>query len=252
MLSKNKVKFIKNLHSLKGRKEHAQFVIEGDKMVRECMQSACKIHLLAARQSFIIENKKLISSSQIIEVVEVSENEMHLASSLKTPNQAIAVVSIPNHTFSISMLQNKFSLLLEDIQDPGNLGTILRIAAWFGFDYVLCSPHCADAYSPKVVQASMSAIWKVPVVQVSPLQVVTETRVKTYAATLNGKSIYETGRVSEAVIILGNESQGISEDILKLAKEKITIPPFYKQNKAIDSLNVAIASAIICSEFKRM
>ncbi len=188
------------------------------------------------------------------QITEVTDHELKKISTLKTPNRVLAVARKPEYSLSWEEIPSELTLFLEEIQDPGNLGTMLRIAAWFGIKNVCCSLSTADIFNPKVIQATMGALLfvKVHYVESVPfLKECSERDIPVYGTFLEGTSIYEANLTSGGLIILGNESRGISNDCSRFVTERISIPGFGSHGTAMESLNVAAAAAIVCSEFRR-
>lgn len=253
MLSKNNLKFIRSLRLKKHRDIHRQFVIEGDKVVRDLLHSDWEIIHLFATPEWLsqIPAQDMKKPGQ---VTELSDRELKKISSLKTPNRVLAVVMKHEYLLNWEEMASDLTLFLDGIQDPGNTGTILRIAAWFGIKNVCCSTNTADVYNPKVIQATMGALLFVKVHYVDPvlfLRECSDKNIPVYGTFLEGKSIYEANLTSNGLIILGNESRGISDDCSRFVTERIAIPGFGSPGTAMESLNVAIAAAIVCSEFRR-
>lgn len=253
MLSKNKLRFIISLQKKKVRDEESLFVVEGDKLVREFLDSEMNIMSLVAKPEFIggfpeTELKK------IGEVIPVSYDELKQASTLKTPHNALAVVAIPKTEFRQSQVLKELCVALDFVQDPGNLGTIIRAAAWFGIKNIVCSENCVDVYNPKVIQATMGAILSVRVFYLSLndfLRSANEKKVPVFGTLLDGESIYEHELGKKGIILLGNESKGVSGDLLPFITSKLMIPKFTNAGKGIESLNVGMAASIVFSEFAR-
>jgi len=238
MLSKNEIKDIQSLSHKKFRDELKLFIAEGPKMVGELVELIpVQIEKVYAIQEWIQSNKSLLQKTN---VVEVNSMELERLSHLQTPNQVIAVIKKPVPEKPDTSL---FTLYLDRIQDPGNFGTIVRIADWFGVKHIVCSPGCADLYNPKVVQSSMASIARVNVFYDEMDQWLEEQTVPVFAATLNGASLYDHPKIEKGILVIGNESKGIREEILQLAKEKITIP----KKGGPESLNAAVATGIILS-----
>jgi TrmH family RNA methyltransferase len=255
MLSKNKIKFINTLKKKKTRNEKGLFLAEGEKIVLEIIHSTLIIENLIATEKFIhqlTDNQKL----KIKEIIIVNDNELKKISNLKTPNEALAVVKQVSPTFSLSIIQKSLSLALDTINDPGNLGTIIRIADWFGIKEVICSENSVDLYNPKTIQATMGAISRVNVHYKNIAHLASELKNNTecpvYGCFLEGNNIYETSLKKNGLIILGSESHGISEEIAKQIDTKLFIPSFSNNpSSTSESLNVSIAAGIVCSEFRR-
>ena len=253
IITRNQVKMILSLQKRKVREENLLFVIEGDKLVREYLMAGNRVVLLAGKKEWISsEPDEVISGAE--ETVTVSYDELRRISSLKTPHNVLAVARMPVRQYNDDLTAGRLTLALENVQDPGNLGTIIRIAAWFGIENIICSPDCVDYYNPKVIQASMGAfiyvkVWYRPLGEV--LSKANAVGITVYGATMEGQPIYDNALGSEGIILLGNESRGISENLLRHVTEHITIPGPGKVLAGIESLNVSMAAAIICSEFAR-
>ena len=253
MISKNKAKFILSLQKKSIRDENHLFIIEGDKLVKEFLQSGTRLRFLAAKPDFI--DSLLPEEKAIIDDIEsVGFDDLKRISSLKTPHNALAVVPFPEYDADMDEILNNLCVALDFIQDPGNLGTIIRAAAWFGIKDVVCSENCVDVYNPKVIQASMGALLHVRVHYFNLRQflgVALNNGLPVYGTMMNGESIYERKLENKGVILFGNESRGISDDIIPLVSKKIMIPRFNNLKHGIDSLNVSMAASIIFSEFAR-
>ena len=252
MISKNQISLITSLHHKKFRKEHGLFIAEGEKVVKDLLQSDFKVLELYATADFYEVGIPKIKTKREPEII--SEKELAKISALTTPQHILAVAEIPASEGEIIFTENNLSLLLDDIQDPGNLGTIIRIADWFGITNLICSETSTDAFSPKVVQACMGSLFRVKVFYV-PLESLLEANRKAhklpvYGSLLDGNDIYKTDLSTEGLILIGNESKGISDSLKKYITVPLTIPSFSKTGK-IDSLNAAMAAAMICSEFRR-
>lgn len=254
MLSKNQIKFVNSLKQKKERKEQGLFIAEGTKIVLDLLNSKIKVKQVFATEKFVSENK--IPSG--IECYEIKPTELDRISSLTTPNESIAICEIPKHKLDETHLINHLTLVLDGIQDPGNMGTIIRTADWFGIKEIICSNESADVYNPKVVQATMGSIARVKVHYVD-LEDMFSNKLKgknitVYGALLEGENIYKKQLFKTGLIVIGNESKGISEKIKPYITEKIKIPSFALEKNSKDeaeSLNASIATAIICSEFRR-
>jgi TrmH family RNA methyltransferase len=253
MLSKKNLKFIQSLRYKKQRDNHRQFIVEGDKVVKDLMNSDWEIPHLFATPEWL---SRLLAGDKKKpgQITELSDRELKKISTLKIPNHVLAVVMKPEYSISWEEIASDLTLFLEEIQDPGNLGTILRIAAWFGIKNVCCSKATADIYNPKVVQASMGALLWVKVHYIEPVSFLRECSARgipVYGTYLDGKNIYGASLVKNGLVVLGNESRGISGDCSPFVTEKISIPGFGSPGRTIESLNVAVAAAIVCSEFRR-
>lgn len=245
MLSKNRLKFIKSLQIKKYRNEHRLFLVEGAKSVSEIISSDYKIHSL-----FLTDNFFNCSPNANIKVGEfelVKPDELSSAGTFDTNNAALAIVHMKDNQ-PIEPLKDKYYLMLDDVKDPGNLGTIIRIADWYGVEGIICSNNTADYYNPKVIAASMGSFSRINIFYtdlIEYLDLYPDTPV--YAAALNGESVYEIQASIPGIIVMGNESKGISGEILAKSKYIINIP---KIGKA-ESLNVGVATAVILDNLTR-
>jgi len=246
MLSKNQIKDIRLLHVSKYRKREQYFIAEGPTIVDEFLSSNYVIDKIFALESWI-ENNKGVNKT----IIPITPRELQSISLLKTPNQVLATVKYPEKR-KINFISPELILALDTIQDPGNLGTIIRIADWFGIKKLVCSLETADAYNPKVVQASMGAITRVQFVYTNLSNWLKELPSDTniYGTLLDGENIYKTKLESNGVIVIGNEGNGISKEIQNLVSHKIKIPAY--GNSLMESLNAAVATAIVCNEFRRI
>lgn len=245
MLSKSQISWLTALHHKKFRKEHHCFIVEGIKSVTEFINSDYHVdEIYFTSEAF----SKLGKIPQKIKYTEISENDMTRISTLKTPQGVLAVVSIPEETdFEPKILQGSFSLVLDDVQDPGNLGTIIRTAEWFGFHHIICSATSAEAYNPKVVQASMGSLARMRVYYTDIEALLSQTKLPVFGAVLDGLSVYNTNWGNEGIILLGNEGNGIRSSLLSRIDHAVTIPRFGQA----ESLNVAVSTALFCSEIVR-
>jgi len=238
MLSKNEIKDIQSLSQKKFRDELKLFIAEGPKIVEELTELIPhQIEKIYAVEEWI-ENRK--SSVQNIKLIEVSSAELDKLSQLQTPNQVLAIIKKNDSKKPEASL---FTLYLDTIQDPGNFGTIIRIADWFGIKAIVCSTGCVDLYNPKVIQSTMASIARVNVFYDENDEWLRDQTAPIFAATLDGTILYEHSKTKEAILIIGNESKGIRPEILQYATENITIP---KKGEA-ESLNAAVATGIILS-----
>ena len=245
MLSKSQINLLKSLQQKKFRREQGLFIVEGHKSIIEFINSAYPVEAVYYTSSF---DSKVLKLSQKINFCEISVIELEKISSLKTPQDALALVKIPQWpVLQHEQLKGKFSLVLDGIQDPGNMGTIIRIADWFGIDNIICSDDTVDAYNPKVVQDCMGSLDRVRVHHISLTEFLPEIKLPIFGALLNGANIYDTDFGKEGLIIMGNEGNGLRPEIQKMVNNAITIPRIGKA----ESLNVAIATALFCSEITR-
>ncbi len=239
MVSKSQFKYIQSLGQKKYRDEEGVFVAEGPKLVKELIESHVELMQVYALNEWIEENKDLLKS---INVTAITETELERMSQLKTPNKVIAIVK----KFEVNepAIKERISLVLDTIRDPGNLGTIIRIADWFGISQIICSADCADMYNSKVVQATMGSIARVNVFYTDlPGWLKQRSGVRIYAAMLEGKDVTKMNTIKEGLIIIGNESMGIDKEVLQYSNEKISIP----RKGSAESLNAAVATGIILS-----
>ncbi|MEJ6979318.1 RNA methyltransferase [Pedobacter sp. P351] len=245
MLSKSQISFVNALHQKKHRKEQGLFIAEGSKSIIEFVQSDYIVTTIFHTPEAA---PKLYNLSQKVKLQEVTSSELKKISTLTTPHDALALIQIPERTIpQQESFKGKFVLVLDGIQDPGNLGTIIRTADWFGFADIICSSDTVDAYNPKVVQASMGSLSRIHIYYQDLSTFLSDVNMKIYGALLEGNSLFETTFGEEGYIILGNEGNGISENVKTLIHNVVTIPRYGEA----ESLNVAISAAIICSEIKR-
>jgi TrmH family RNA methyltransferase len=245
MISKSQISFIKSLHQKKIRKEHGLFIVEGYKSIQEFINSKFEIDSIFHLSDIA---SKLAKLSQNIKLHEISFEELSKISTLNAPQQALAIIKIPEaEEINAETLKDSFAIALDGIQDPGNLGTIIRTAYWFGITHIICTTDTVEAFNPKVVQASMGSIARVKVTYTSLPELLSKVNSPIYGALLEGKSIYKSNFAKEGILLLGNEGKGISSELMPLIKFPVTIPRFGNA----ESLNVAISTSIICSEIRR-
>ena len=247
MLSKNKIKYIHSLELKKTRKEEQVFLAEGPKLTGDLLgHFPCRF--LAATSSWLQAHPDI----QANEIAEVSQEELSRASLLKTPQQVLAVFEQPQYMLSPEFARQSLCLALDDIQDPGNLGTIIRLADWFGIEHIICSQNTVDVYNPKTIQATMGGIARVKVYYTALSDLMHSLgNVPVYGTLLDGENMYEQPLSKNGIIIMGNEGNGISPEIEKLVNRKLYIPNYPAERETSESLNVAIATAIVCAEFRR-
>lgn len=245
MLSKSQISFIKSLHQKKYRKENGIFIIEGIKSIIEFLKSDYQIHSIYYTSK---TSATLPKVSANINLFEVTEAELQKISTLQTPQHILALVHIPSKKeVDLNALQNAFSLVLDDVQDPGNLGTIIRTADWFGIKTIICSENTVEAYNPKTVQSTMGSLCRVNIIYTSLVPFLKSIKLPIYGALLDGENIYQTNWGNEGLILLGNEGHGIGKELIEQITVPVTIPRF----GAAESLNVAVSAAIFCSEISR-
>jgi TrmH family RNA methyltransferase len=253
MISKNKIKYIVSLQNKKVRDDERLYVIEGDKLVKEYLLSGIRLKFLAAVPEFI-DLLLAQEKASIDEIEPASIKDLERMSSLKTPHNAIAAVSFPVDLPDPMKITDSLLIALESVQDPGNLGTIIRAAAWFGFRHIVCSLSCADVYNPKVIQASMGAMLNVTVCYHDLGKLLEKARKKgipVYGTYLEGESVYTSKLSNRGIILFGNESRGISDDLLPFITTRLLIPKFSSSIHGVESLNVGMAASVIFSEFAR-
>ena len=237
MLSKNQVKLIQKLHHKKYRNELNLFIVEGKKSINEFLQAGYTPQLLIATEAFTTNVPQHL-------ITLVSKDELRKVSTLQNPDEGLAVFEQPKHK---GILQEGVIVALDNVQDPGNLGTIIRLCDWFGVETLLCNTQTVDCYNPKVVQASMGSLTRVAVHYLDLAAFLTTTALPVYTMDLEGENLYTATFPKDCILILGNEANGISSEVRALSNEVITIPRFSKHQRT-ESLNVAMAGAIILSE----
>ena len=244
MLSKNQIKLIKSLETKKNRKREGLFVAEGPKVVGDLLRAGYQPHSIYATPQCSLFNAKCST---------VTDDELHRISFLQHPQEVLAVFHIPTppQPSDTRPQTSTLTLALDGVQDPGNVGTIIRIADWFGITQIICSPDTADVYNPKVVQATMGSLAHVSITYCDLVPLLREANVPVYGTLLDGQDIYQQPLSAEGIIVMGNEGNGISPEVRQLVTNKLLIPNFNNNTETAESLNVAIATAITCSEFRR-
>ena len=249
MLSKATLKLIKSLELKKNRNESRLFVAEGGKTVCDLLECGLKAQKILATGKWLSCHKL----PHATEVIEVNEEEMKRASFLRAPQGVLALFEQPSHPIDKSAPEKRLCLALDNIQDPGNIGTIIRLADWFGIEEIFCSNGCADVYNPKTIQATMGAIGRVKIFYTDLPRLLDEVK-KTapiYGTFLDGEDIYSKETGNNGIIVMGNEGNGISDECAQHINERLLIPNYPKGRSTSESLNVSTATAIICSEFRR-
>ncbi|MFI2743277.1 TrmH family RNA methyltransferase [Zhouia sp. PK063] len=241
MVSKSELKLITSLQQKKYRNKYQLFVVEGIKGVQEILNSSFTLHKLFCTENHLFDVKP--EHFQLI-----SEKDLQKMSSLSSPNKVLAVFKIP-HEKNINL--NGLTIALDDVRDPGNLGTIIRLCDWFGIENLICSDATVDCYNPKVVQATMGSLTRVNIMYTHLVSFLQKQNTSIFIADMNGENVYHTALPQEAILVMGNEANGISDEIFKCATHKISIPRFGEVQQT-ESLNVATATAILVSEFKRV
>ena len=249
MLSKAQIKLIKSLEQKKFRKETGLFVAEGGKTVGDLIDCGMPCELIIATKEWLASHCLPCSTA----ITEVSAEEMKRASFLRTPQGVLALFRYPSTECDDSHPAKSLCLALDGVQDPGNMGTIIRIADWFGIEHIYCSNGCVDAYAPKTIQATMGAIGRVKIYYTHLPSLISELKGKApvYGTFLDGENIYKCNLQENGLIVMGNEGNGISKECEELISEKLLIPNYPAGRATSESLNVSTATAIICSEFRR-
>lgn len=249
MLSKGKLKYIHSLEMKKYRNELNAFVAEGNKLVAD-MLHAFECELILAKPSWMATQGDIPTK----ELLEADDEDIRKASFLKTPQDVLAVFKRPAWSLAEADPASSLVLALDGIQDPGNLGTIIRLADWFGIEHIVCSLDTADVFSPKTVQATMGALAHVKVHYTDLavyLKMQAEKQIPLFGTFLDGKNMYTKELSANGIIVMGNEGNGIRPEIEELIDQKLYIPSFPPERETSESLNVAIATAVICAEFRR-
>ena len=231
------MKLIRSLEMKKNRKSEQLFVAEGPKVVGDLLQAGFRPHSIFSTTSW--------PDSQ-----QITEDELRRISFLQHPQEVLAVFHMPETPGGLP-LPSSLALALDGVQDPGNVGTIIRIADWFGIDTVYCSADTADVYNPKVVQATMGSIAHVHIIYCDLLELFRQVSCPVYGTLLDGKNIYEQELSANGIIVMGNEGNGISPEVRQLITHKLFIPNYHQGPETAESLNVAIATAVTCAEFQR-
>lgn len=248
MISKNRLKLLHSLERKKGRQETGLFVAEGPKLVGELLQRYSPTYV-AALPAWWQEHAALQPQ---VEHDVLTPEELSRASLLQAPQLVIATFRIPQHDVHIAdVAENELCLALDGVQDPGNVGTIVRLADWFGIRHVFLSPQSADIYNPKATQATMGALARVAVHTVMLQQELRDLPCPIYGTFLDGDNMYETPLEQRGVIVMGNEGRGVSPEVGSLVSHRLYIPPYPTDCDTVESLNVAMATGIICAEFRR-
>ncbi len=243
MLSNAQNKYIRSLSQQKYRKQYTVFIAEGDKIACEWLSSDAGVQMIVATPAWLEKNYQLIGRHPSAEVCSVTEQELEKVSSLHTPNQVLLVVSMPDAPEHLPA--RGWSIATQQVQDPGNMGTIIRIADWFGIEHVIASPDSVDFYNPKVVQAAMGGHLRVQLHTADLQQYLYSTELPVLAATIDGDSIYAIENPGEGIILIGNESKGLPAELLQHATHRVTIP----KKGGAESLNAAVSAGILAAFF---
>lgn len=249
MLSKATLKLISSLDQKKFRKESGLFVAEGGKCVNDLIECGMKAERVLATEEWLACHT--VKGKQ--DVTVVSDDELKRASFLRTPQGVLALFRQPLHEIDLEAPKKRLCLALDDVQDPGNLGTIVRIADWFGIEEIYCSHGCADIYNPKTVQATMGAIGRIRIFYTDLSSLLGSVKGETpiYGTFLDGENMYGKQLENRGIIVMGNEGKGIGNECAQHIRERLFIPNYPEGRSTSESLNVSTATAIICSEFRR-
>ena len=243
MLTKNQIKYVKSLEQKKHRQRQQAFVAEGPKVVEDLLKCGYQPLLLVATDQWYYNTMVVVDC----DTVTVTAEELQKVSFLQHPQQVLGVFALPQPKPYAAPSKGLY-LALDGVQDPGNLGTIIRLADWFGISTIYCSPDTADAWNPKVVQATMGSLARVNIIYTDIPQLIGDSPLPVYGTLLDGENIYRQQLPTDAIIVMGNEGNGISPTVRAFISNKLLIPAFHE---GPESLNVAIATAIVCSEFRR-
>lgn len=248
MLSKNKIRLVRSLELRKHRLEEGLFVAEGPKLVGELLATMAPRYVAALPQ-WAEANILCLPATAELDIIDPSE--LQRISFLRTPQQVLALFALPHWEWDARSASESLCLALDGVQDPGNLGTICRVADWFGIQDILCSHETADVFNPKAVQATMGALARVRLHYTDLPQTLAATAAPIFGTFLNGDNIYQQPLSSHGIIIMGNEGNGISQAVEQLVTQRLLIPNFPPGSATTESLNVAIATSIVCAEFRR-
>ena len=243
-MTKAEIQLVRALADKRGRAEHGLFLAEGEKLIGELRASHLRV-----RKIFALEG--LFEGP---EVEPVAPRDMERISQLKTPSNSLALVEIPHYRLKTAELRDRLTLALDEVQNPGNLGTIIRLADWFGIPDILCSEGTADCFNPKVVQATMGAILRVRVHYTPLAPLLAEAAaggIPVYGTFLEGENIYGSELSTTGIVVMGNEGRGVTPSVAQCISRKLFIPPWPADRHGSESLNVAMATGIVCAEFRR-
>ena len=257
LFSKSRIKLTRSLKQKKNRDLEKLFVAEGDKIVREYIRASndksCKIRFVCATPEWLGINQDLILASGIT-TFHIDYKELKGISSLVTPQEVLAVVEMFDPAYRTDLLKKRVTLAFESIRDPGNLGTIIRTADWFGIKVLICSPDSVDFYNPKVIQSAMGSTLRVKVIYMPLNDLIKDARavnIPVFGTCMDGKDLYEEDFPAACIMLFGNESSGLDLNLIERVDKKISIPEFPEGNKSAESLNIASAVAVISSELRR-
>ena len=243
-MTKAEIQLVRSLADKRGRTEHGLFLAEGGKLITELRTSHLHVRKIYALEG-LFEGE---------EVEVVSPRDMERLSQLKTPSNSVALVEIPHERLHPEVLRKHLVLALDEVQNPGNLGTIIRLADWFGIGDILCSEGTADCFNPKVVQATMGAILRVRVHYTDLAKTLARAvgdGIPVYGTFLEGENIYESRLSPTGIVVMGNEGRGVTPTVAQCISRKLFIPPWPVDRRGSESLNVAMATGIVCAEFRR-
>lgn len=245
MLTKSQIQLVKSLRSKKFRQKYNQFIVEGEKAVEELLQSGFSVVEVFGTHEW--ENLNLHRLRQI-PFTRVKNDELERLSGFEQPNKVLAIVQIPENIFSNKVLEQPITIALDFIQDPGNLGTIIRIADWYGVTDIVCSHNCVDVFNPKVINATMGSYARVNVHYVDLETTLAPYKNRLYACVMDGEPVYNIKQANNPIIIIGNEGKGVSDEIIALSANKISIP----RRGGAESLNAGVATAVIVDNLARI
>jgi len=241
MLSKAQSKYIRSLELQKFREEHKAYLAEGDKIAREWLSAPGRILTIVALESWARQHADLIKKHPEAELILCDEQQLKSISTLRSPNQVLLVAALPQAAAGAA--QDSWCLALDAIRDPGNMGTLLRIADWFGIRQVICSPDCTDPFSPKVVQSAMGAQLRVQVLERELPDFIRSSPLPGIAATLGGSNVYHFQAPPQGILVIGNESRGLSPEVLAACSQQVMIP----RGGGAESLNAGVSAGILCA-----
>ena len=253
MISKNKIKYLKSLEMKKHRQAESVFVAEGPKIVGDLLNAGFEPTYLAVVECSDFASRLKNFDLNGVQIDFVTVDDLRKVSSLEAPQQVLAVLKQPVWQLDSNIASKELCLALDEVQNPGNLGTIIRLAAWFGIEHLFCSKGCADVYNSKTVQATMGGLAHVKVHYVDLVEMIGNLPDSTpvYGTFLDGENLYGKQLEQRGLIVMGNEGRGVSKEVENLVTEKLFIPNYPAERESTESLNVAIATAIVCAEFRR-
>ncbi len=253
MISKNKIKYLKSLEMKKHRQAESVFVAEGPKIVGDLLNAGFEPTYLVVVECSDFASRLQNFDLNGVQIDFVTADDLRKMSSLEAPQQVLAVLKQPIWQLDSNVASKELCLALDEVQNPGNLGTIIRLAAWFGIEHLFCSKGCADVYNSKTVQATMGGLAHVKVHYVDLVEMIGNLPNGTpvYGTFLDGENLYGRQLEQRGLIVMGNEGRGVSKEVENLVTEKLFIPNYPAERESTESLNVAIATAIVCAEFRR-